>query len=125
MLYYYTNYSDPLEVIDAISTNLQAGACRMSMQDEVLNARVDLLATLGPNGMSDEILGVIAAFMGIIGLIGGVIVGSFKYPGGALMVIAGIVGFFVVSLIWLVPGVLLIIGGMLTFKNPRAMQVYV
>jgi len=70
-------------------------------------------------------MGVIAAFMGVLGFIGGVIVGSFKYPGGALMLIAGIVGFFTVSLIWLVPGILLILGGILTFKKPRAMQVRV
>jgi hypothetical protein len=83
------------------------------------------MATLGPNGMIAESLGVIAAFMGILGFIGGVIVGSFKYPGGVLMLIAGIAGFFAISLIWLVPGTLLIIGGILTFKKPRAMQVHV
>lgn len=80
------------------------------------------LAALGPNGMIAEALGVIAAFLGILGLIGGVIVGSFKYPGGVLMLIAGIADFFAVSLIWLVPGILLTVGGIVTFKKPRAMQ---
>jgi len=80
------------------------------------------LGTFGMGNMSAESAGALLMLLGILGFIGGVAVGRFRYISGILMLIGGVLGFFIVSAFWTIPGIIMIIGGILTFKKPKAMR---
>jgi hypothetical protein len=77
------------------------------------------LGTFGMGDISAESAGLLLMLLGVLGLVGGVIVGRFRFTGGAFMLIAGILGFFILFVLWIIPG---IIGGILTFKKPRMLR---
>lgn len=58
-------------------------------------------------------LGWLAVFVSIIGIIGSVLVKFKPKFGGVLLLLSGIVGFIAVSFFWILSGVLLIISGLM------------